>query len=59
MTRTKIVGEWMCRLPVAKTAVRAVDINYRAGHDILIADSAEAFAQAVIRVLQKPDLARQ
>jgi glycosyltransferase involved in cell wall biosynthesis len=57
--RVKILDAWMWGLPVIATTVGAEGIEYRDGEDLLIADSAEAFAQAVIRVLREPGLTRR
>jgi glycosyltransferase involved in cell wall biosynthesis len=57
--RVKIVDAWMWGLPVVSTSVGAEGIDTRPGENILIADTPEAFAQAVVRLLQDPGLARE
>ena len=44
---------------MVSTTVGAEGIEVRSGADILIADGAKAFAQAVVRVLQEPALAQR
>ena len=56
--RVKILDAWMWGLPVVATTIGAEGIEYRNGEDILIADGAEVFAEAVVRVLREPDVAR-
>lgn len=57
--RVKIVDAWRWGLPIVSTSIGAEGIDYRDGDNILIADGAEAFAKAVVRVFLEPDLARQ
>ena len=54
--RVKIVEAWRWGLPVVSTRIGAEGIEYVEGENILIADSAEAFAEAVVRVLTEPGL---
>ena len=54
--RVKIVDAWRWRLPVVSTSIGAEGLEYQDGENILIADGAEAFAQAVVRLLCDPDL---
>jgi glycosyltransferase involved in cell wall biosynthesis len=56
--RVKIVEAWRWGLPIVSTSIGAEGIDYRDGENILIADGAEAFAQAVARVLCDQDLAQ-
>ena len=57
--RVKILDAWIWGLPVVSTTIGAEGIYTHPDEDILIADTAQAFAQAVIRVLQDPNLAQQ
>ena len=57
--RVKIVDGWRWGLPIVSTTIGAEGIHYRDGENILIADSPEDFARAVIRVLAEPDLAQR
>lgn len=57
--RVKILDAWSWGLPVVSTTIGAEGIEIEDGENILIADSAPTFAQAVIRVLQDQDLARR
>jgi glycosyltransferase involved in cell wall biosynthesis len=52
--RVKIVDGWSWGLPIVSTTIGAEGIGYTDGRDILIADTAEAFAQAAIRLLCAP-----
>lgn len=56
--RVKIVDGWRWGLPIVSTTIGAEGIRYRDGENILIADSPEDFARAVLRVLSEPDLAQ-
>ncbi len=56
--RVKIIDAWRWGLPIVSTTIGAEGIAVENGVDILIADTAEAFADAVIRVLQSPELQR-
>jgi glycosyltransferase involved in cell wall biosynthesis len=49
--RVKILDAWLWGLPVVSTAIGAEGIEYGEGENILIADDAEAFAGAVVRLL--------
>jgi polysaccharide biosynthesis protein PslH len=55
--RVKIVDGWQWALPVISTTIGAEGIETRNGENILLADSAEAFAAAVVRVLTDDRLA--
>jgi glycosyltransferase involved in cell wall biosynthesis len=55
-TRLKIYEAMAARRAVVSTTVGAEGLDYRAGDDILIADSAVEFANAVIGVLREPNL---
>lgn len=54
--RVKIIDAWSWGLPIVSTSIGAEGILYQAGENLLIANSAEPFAQAVVRLLQQPDL---
>jgi glycosyltransferase involved in cell wall biosynthesis len=54
--RVKILDAWRWGLPVVSTPVGAEGIEVRDGENILIAETAEAFAQSISRVLTDPEL---
>ncbi len=56
--RVKIIDAWCWGLPIISTTIGAEGIAVQNGVDILIADTAADFAEAVIRVLQSPALRR-
>ena len=51
-TRIKVPESMALGTPVVSTVRGASGLNLTHGHDILVADEAEAFAQEVIRVLR-------
>lgn len=55
--RVKILEAWRWGLPVVSTTIGAEGIDYENGRDLLIADSSDAFAEAVIRLLCESQLA--
>lgn len=57
--RVKIVDAWSWGLPVVATSIGAEGIRYVDGDDILIADTASAFAEAVVRLLTDHALAER
>lgn len=57
--RVKILDAWSWGLPIVSTTIGAEGIETEPGKNILIADTAETFAQAVIRPLRDPVLALQ
>lgn len=57
--RVKIVDAWRWGLPVISTTIGAEGISYRDGENILIADTAEDFARAVVRALSDDELNRR
>jgi glycosyltransferase involved in cell wall biosynthesis len=57
--RVKILDTWCWGLPIVSTSIGAEGIHLGEGENILIADSAQAFGQAVQRVLEEPDLAQR
>jgi polysaccharide biosynthesis protein PslH len=58
-TRLKILEAMSLRTPVVTTPKGAEGLDVQAGQHLLIADTPEAFAQAVVRLLQDPALRRQ
>ena len=57
--RVKILDAWSWGLPIVSTTIGAEGIDITAGSDILIADTADEFAQAVISILGNQVLAQQ
>jgi glycosyltransferase involved in cell wall biosynthesis len=57
--RVKIVDGWSWGLPIVSTTIGAEGIGYTDGQDIVIADTAEEFAQATIDLLANPVRAAQ
>jgi glycosyltransferase involved in cell wall biosynthesis len=57
--RVKILDAWSWGLPVVSTTIGAEGIETQHEQNILIADTAPAFAQAIIRVLREATLAQQ
>jgi glycosyltransferase involved in cell wall biosynthesis len=55
--RVKILDAWCRGLPVISTTLGAEGLLTRDGENLLLADTPEAFAQAVVRVLREPALA--
>ncbi len=55
--RVKILDAWAWELPVVSTRIGAEGICVRDGESALLADTREAFADAVVRVLQNVNLA--
>jgi len=55
--RVKIVDAWNWGIPVLATTVGAEGLDYVAGEHLLIADAADAFAAATVRLLDDPALA--
>jgi glycosyltransferase involved in cell wall biosynthesis len=55
--RVKILDAWSRGLPVISTTVGAEGLVARDGENLLLADTPEAFAEAVVRVLREPALA--
>ncbi|MEZ4836811.1 MAG: glycosyltransferase family 4 protein [Caldilineaceae bacterium] len=50
--RVKILDGWMWGLPIVSTTIGAEGIEIRPGDNILIADEAKSFAQAVLVLVQ-------
>jgi polysaccharide biosynthesis protein PslH len=57
--RVKILDAWRWGLPVVSTSIGAEGVGHHDGENILIADSAKDFANAVVRVITEPDLAHR
>jgi polysaccharide biosynthesis protein PslH len=57
--RVKILDAWSWGLPIVSTAIGAEGIETEHEKNILIADTAESFAEAVIRILNDPTVAQQ
>ena len=57
--RVKILDAWSWGLPMVSTTIGAEGIETRHNQDILIADTAPAFAQEVVRLLTEPEFGRQ
>lgn len=55
--RVKIVEAWLWGLPIVSTTIGAEGILSNDGHDLLIADGADVFAAAVMRVINEAGLA--
>lgn len=56
-TRFKILEAGACGVAVVSTTLGAEGIPVEDGRDLLLADTAEAFADAIVRVLSEPGLA--
>jgi len=54
--RVKILDAWLWGLPIITTSIGAEGIEYQEGENILVADSANSFAEAVLRIFAEPDL---
>lgn len=57
--RVKILDAWSWGLPIVSTTIGAEGIDIEPGKNILIADTADSFAQAVIRLFKEPNLAQE
>lgn len=55
--RVKILDAWSRGLPVVSTTIGAEGLDLRPGENILLADEPEAFADAVVRVMEDGELA--
>jgi glycosyltransferase involved in cell wall biosynthesis len=58
-TRLKILEAMALRTPVVSTSKGAEGLDVCDGEHLLIANTPEAFAQAVVRLLEEPDLGQQ
>ncbi|MGC9396455.1 MAG: glycosyltransferase family 4 protein [Anaerolineae bacterium] len=54
--RVKIIDAWSWGLPIVSTSIGAEGIEIAEGENILIGDTSEALAAAVVRVLKEPAL---
>jgi glycosyltransferase involved in cell wall biosynthesis len=54
--RVKIVDAWGWGLPIVSTTIGAEGIDVRDGENILLGNTPEAFAEAVLRLLENPAL---
>ena len=57
--RVKILDAWLWGLPIVSTPIGAEGIELREGENIVLAEDAPAFADAVTRVLTDDSLNRQ
>ena len=57
--RVKILDAWTWGVPIVSTTIGAEGIGVSPGEDILIGDSAEAFAEMTIELLRDPHRAEQ
>jgi glycosyltransferase involved in cell wall biosynthesis len=57
--RVKILNAWAHGVPVVSTTIGAEGLDYADGENLLLADTPEAFAQAVSRVLTDEGLAQR
>jgi glycosyltransferase involved in cell wall biosynthesis len=57
--RVKILEAWARGVPVISTTIGGEGISYSAGEDILIADTPEEFANAVLQISTDTDLAQR
>ncbi len=57
--RVKILDAWQWGIPIVSTTIGAEGILRRSQENILIADEPHEFADAVIRLLTEPDLAKR
>jgi glycosyltransferase involved in cell wall biosynthesis len=57
--RVKILDAWAWGLPIVSTSIGAEGTHYQDGSNLLIANDASAFAQAVTHLLHQPALAQQ
>jgi polysaccharide biosynthesis protein PslH len=55
-TRLKILESWAMARPVVSTSLGAEGLDSVPGRDLLIADDPNAFAAAVLRILNEPEL---
>jgi glycosyltransferase involved in cell wall biosynthesis len=57
--RVKILDAWARGIPIVSTSIGCEGIEVRDGENILIADTPQDFAQAVVRVIRDLTLAQQ
>jgi len=58
-TRVKLIEAWAAGRAVVSTSVGAEGLPARHGENLLLADDAHSFAEAVLLLLSAPDLRRQ
>lgn len=58
-TRFKILEAWAARVPIVSTTIGAEGLPVHDGEDILLADTAAEFAEAVSRLLESAELRRK
>ncbi len=58
-TRLKVLEAMACGCPIVSTPIGAQGLTITDGQELLLAEEAQAFAQAVIKLHRDPDLARQ
>jgi glycosyltransferase involved in cell wall biosynthesis len=58
-TRLKILEALAACRPVVSTRLGAEGLDLQPDHDLLLADTAPAFADAVVRLLERPEDARR
>ena len=58
-TRFKILEAGACRIPLVSTTLGAEGIPVKDGEHILLADTSEEFADAIVRLLNDPEYARK
>jgi glycosyltransferase involved in cell wall biosynthesis len=56
--RVKIIDGWLRGIPMVSTTIGAEGIDVQPGENILIADDAQAFAKAVIKLIQDRNYAQ-
>lgn len=57
--RVKILDAWCWGMPIVSTPLGAEGFHLKDGQNILLADTPQAFAQHVVRLLQEPSLGTQ
>jgi glycosyltransferase involved in cell wall biosynthesis len=57
--RVKILDAWARGIPVISTTIGCEGVEVRDGENILIADTPQDFAQAVVRAIRDEELARR
>jgi len=56
--RVKILDAWSWGLPVVTTSIGAEGLEAQHGRNVLLADSPGTFAESIVEIVTKPDLAR-
>jgi polysaccharide biosynthesis protein PslH len=54
--KNKILQAWATALPVVATSISTGGLEARPGQNLLVADTARAFAEAVVRLVRDPEL---